>query len=179
MGSPMPFSYSVENGIDTRLYFGLKAAKSARPGCRDEVPDYLLTDKAYLNGEEESDHDDEEEQEGRAGGSDTGNPSVEVYDSPVSTKHGCVGNGDTHHKSETFYQMFHPTVDAVRISIPTAHIYGKTDPWRRHSMDLVQLCRGETAVVYEHSGGHAVPRSVEECEDICEAIETVVASIER
>ena len=178
MGSPMPFSYSVENGIDTRSYFGLKATEPARPGCPDKVPEYLLTNKAYLIGEEEKEI--AEEEGGRTGEVYDQTPSVfttEVDDCTPSSRTDRVSNADTKQRKQTFYQMFFPTVDAIRISVPTAHIYGRTDPWRRHSMNLVQLCRGETAVVYEHSGGHEVPKSIEECEYICEAVETVVASI--
>ena len=172
----MPFSYSVDNGIDTRLYFGLEAPEPARPGCPDKVPAYLLTDPVYLNGEEEK-HDDEEQKRRRSGGGDDRNLSVFENGAP-GARDECVSAAKEKPTNYTFYQMFHPSVDSVRISIPMAHIYGKTDPWRSHSMDLVHLCRDGMAVVYEHSGGHVVPNSVEECEGICEAVETVVASIE-
>ena len=74
---------------------------------------------------------------------------------------------------ETYYQMFHPTVDSVRIDVPTAHIYGWKDPWRLHSMDLVKLCSDDLASVFEHDGGHDIPRSVSE--EICDGIETAIA----
>jgi hypothetical protein len=34
---------------------------------------------------------------------------------------------------------FHPEVDSVRISIPTAHIYGKNDPYLSQSMQLINM----------------------------------------
>ena len=142
MGSPMPLSCSVENGIDTRFYFGLEAPEPARPGCPDKVPVYLLTDPAYLNGEEEDD-DDEEQGRRRSGGGDDRNFSVffaESQSSAPGAQDECVSAENEKPRNYTFYQMFHPSVDSVRISIPTAHIYGKTDPWRSHSMDLVHLC---------------------------------------
>jgi pimeloyl-ACP methyl ester carboxylesterase len=71
-----------------------------------------------------------------------------------------------------FYQMFHHTADEVRINIPTAHVYGRYDPWRMHSKDLVKLCRDEAAYVYEHDGGHEIPR--DNTEDICDVIEMAV-----
>lgn len=51
--SPIPFSKSIQHGIDTRTHFGLKADAPSRPGAPSGVPDYLITDAAYLNGEEE------------------------------------------------------------------------------------------------------------------------------
>ena len=134
--SPVPFSYSLQYGIDTRTYFGLQADAPIRPGCPCKVPEYLITDKAYLQGEE--------------------------------------GEDDV---SATYYQMFHPTVDTVRINIPTAHIYGRKDPWRRHSLDLVRLCRKEGTSVYEHSSGHVIPKQDDEEEEMCNVIETAMASI--
>jgi hypothetical protein len=71
------------------------------------------------------------------------------------------------------YQMFHPTVDAVRIQIPTGHVYGRQDKWFCHSTDLVQLCREDVRTVFEHDGGHEVPRDY--TEELCDLIETVVA----
>lgn len=71
-----------------------------------------------------------------------------------------------------FYNMFHPTVDKVRIRLPTAHVYGARDSWRRHGTELTGLC--SDAVVFEHSGGHDIPRHVSE--EICDLIEGVVAN---
>jgi hypothetical protein len=36
---------------------------------------------------------------------------------------------------------FHPILDSVRISIPTAHIYGKYDPYFSQSLQLVDMCK--------------------------------------
>ena len=74
---------------------------------------------------------------------------------------------------EVYYQMFHPTVDSVRIGIPTAHIIGRKDMWRLHSKDLVGLCLPRAARVFEHGWGHEVPRGASE--EICDLVETLVA----
>jgi hypothetical protein len=71
--------------------------------------------------------------------------------------------------------MFYQGVDAARISIPTAHVYGQKDIWRLHSIELLELCDCESAVAFEHDGGHEIPK--ENIEDICDAIESVVAKI--
>ena len=149
MGSPMPFSYSIEHGIDTRLYSGLEAPEPARPSCPDKVPAYLLTDPAYLNGEEENDDDDEQERR-RTGREDDRKFSVfaaESKTSAPSAQDRCVSAENKKPTNYTLCQMFHPSVDSVRISIPTAHIYGTTDQWRSHSMDSVHLCRDGMAVI--------------------------------
>lgn len=56
MASPVPFSKSTEHGIDARKYFGLSGGVHSRPvraGCPENIPSYLITDKAYLRGEAE------------------------------------------------------------------------------------------------------------------------------
>ena len=140
--SPVPFSYSLDYGIDTRTYFGLKVAKPSRAGCSTTVPKYLITDAAYLKGEE-----------------------------ALEPKR----DGQYIRSVPTYYQMFHPSADDIRIAIPTAHIYGRKDKWRLHSIDLAKLCRRDLASVLQHDGGHEVPRSASE--EICDLIETVFAKV--
>lgn len=71
--------------------------------------------------------------------------------------------------ARTFYQMFHPSVDAERIRIPTAHVYGRKDPWCRHSADMALLCDQSLAAVFVHDGAYDVPRHLaEELSDLIE-----------
>lgn len=148
--SPVPFSQSLEFGIDARKYFGVRGLlRPSRPGCRTTVPEYLITDPAYLKGEEEMD------------------------DSSSSSDDESLLRRRTS-EAATYYQMYHSTVDAVRMQIPSAHIYGRQDKWRLHSMDLVKLCRPDLATVYEHDGGHEIPKFASE--EICDAIEIAVAN---
>lgn len=135
IGSPIPFSKDLGSGIDARTYFGLLAPKPSRAGYPTKIPDYLITDAAYLKS-----------------------------DSHLSRPY------------ETYYQMFHPAVDSIRIQVPTAHIYGWNDPWYLHSKDLARLCSENLTSVYEHDGGHEIPRS--ESEEICDVIETAIAMAE-
>ncbi|RFU28990.1 hypothetical protein B7463_g7332, partial [Scytalidium lignicola] len=67
------------------------------------------------------------------------------------------------------YNMFHPAVDKVRISIPTAHIYGREDAWRNHSLELLRFCNAPLS--FQHDGGHEIPRSASD--EICDLIEEV------
>ncbi|KAJ6028406.1 Serine hydrolase FSH [Penicillium herquei] len=71
-----------------------------------------------------------------------------------------------------YYNLFHADVDFVRITIPTAHVYGRQDRvWRQQSMSLVMLCSGQI-LRYEHGGGHEIPR--DDAEAICDLIEELV-----
>lgn len=70
-----------------------------------------------------------------------------------------------------YYNMFHPSVDQVRISLPTAHLYGAGDPWKRHSIDFAEMCTQK--VTLKHGGGHEIPQSASE--DICDLIEELAA----
>ncbi|KAJ6150441.1 hypothetical protein N7471_001640 [Penicillium samsonianum] len=136
IGSPIPFSKSLDHGIDLRGYFGLETFQKfhqVRPGCPTVIPSYLVTDKTYLRGETEL--------EGKAL---------------------CGLSG-------SFYQMFHPTVDSARISIPVAHVYGSNDPWIRHSIDLVGLCDSEKTYVVEHDGAHEIPGVI--TDELCDVVE--------
>ncbi|KAL6716014.1 hypothetical protein ACLMJK_006976 [Lecanora helva] len=148
MCSPVPFSQSLEFGIDARKYFGLTGRpKATRPGCPTTIPDYLITDPAYLKGEDELD--------------------LSSSDDDMKPTFG--------YPREIYYQMYHSTVDKVRISIPTANVYGRYDQWRLHSKDLVDLCANNLTTVFEHDGGHEIPKSASE--GICDAIEIAAANI--
>jgi pimeloyl-ACP methyl ester carboxylesterase len=74
------------------------------------------------------------------------------------------------------YQMFHPTVDDIRIRVPTGHVFGRRDKWYLHSKDLVGLCHEDKRIIFEHDGGHEVPRA--HTEELCDLIETVLSRIE-
>ena len=149
--SPMPFSQSLDVGIDARKYFGLRGIqRPSRPGCPTNVPEYLITDPAYLKGDDEFDS------------------SSSSDDDSQQTLH--VSRG-------IHYQMYHSNVDGVRINIPTVHVYGRQDKWRLHSKDLVKLCSKDLTTVFEHDGGHEIPKSASE--EICDAIETAASTVWR
>ncbi|GME49769.1 hypothetical protein L6R40_004260 [Neofusicoccum parvum] len=78
------------------------------------------------------------------------------------------------HQAEAFYQMYHPSMDEVRIKVPSVHVIGAKDKYRLQSLDLVHLCAKETALVLEHPGGHEMPPR-DMAEDLCDLIETAVA----
>ncbi|ERF76433.1 hypothetical protein EPUS_07313 [Endocarpon pusillum Z07020] len=53
-----------------------------------------------------------------------------------------------------------------KIRIPTVHIYGSKDPRRPASLQLACLCRAEVRKIYDHGGGHDIPRRKEVSEAI-------------
>ena len=143
----MPFSQGLDFGIDARRYFGLTGKrKPSRPGCPTLVPEYLITDPAYLRGEDELESSSDDD-------------SLTSFQNP--------------HK--IYYQMYHASVDKVRINIPTANVLGQRDQWRLHSKDLIDLCARDLTTVFEHDGGHEIPHSASE--GICDAIETAAANV--
>ena len=56
--------------------------------------------------------------------------------------------------------------DDMKIMIPTVHIYGKKDPRHPSSMQLAHFCDEGKRKVYDHGGGHDVPRRTEVSEKI-------------
>ncbi|KAK7534498.1 serine hydrolase FSH [Phyllosticta citricarpa] len=151
--SPIPFSHSLSAGIDTRAYFGSPSRAPVRPGCPDEVPQYLITDPVYLRGEER-----------------LAELKMKMKKQQVLAS---LNDGFSKPSREAFYQMFHPTVDLIRIDIPTVHVIGRRDKWRSHSLDLVALCAAGSCTLFEHHGEHEIPKEIGE--DMCDLIEAIVA----
>lgn len=68
------------------------------------------------------------------------------------------GNIDACCSGDHVVRRLHPSVDTLRIGIPTAHIYGSKDPYYRQSLELARLCESQWMSTYEHPDGHIVPR---------------------
>lgn len=75
-------------------------------------------------------------------------------------------------------RRFHSTIDTARIEIPTAHIYGRHDPYFSQSLELVNMCQSDLAMTFDHGGGHDIPRSAEVNEAIAGVIERTVTRSE-
>lgn len=67
-------------------------------------------------------------------------------------------------------RRFSPRTHKDRISIPTAHIFGKKDHFRLQSLQLANLCDSKQATCFEHSGAHDVPRRGDQSAGIAKAI---------
>ncbi|RPA82085.1 hypothetical protein BJ508DRAFT_414343 [Ascobolus immersus RN42] len=62
----------------------------------------------------------------------------------------------------------------MRITIPTVHVYGGRDPRWPASLQLAYLCDGGVRKVWNHGGGHDVPRGKEVSETLAGLVEWVV-----
>lgn len=69
---------------------------------------------------------------------------------------------------------FHPDLHEERINIPTAHVWGLQDLFKPHAEHLVRLCDTTLAAVYEHSGSHDVPHSIEDNKKFSEIIRKTI-----
>lgn len=85
------------------------------------------------------------------------------------------GNGDTDlhidplapvHSSDVFGLNTVQIPPQLRIRIATLHVYGRVDPRLPASLQLSHLCDSATRLMYQHEGGHNIPRSAKAAEEI-------------
>lgn len=132
---------------------------------------------------EDSDSESEEDRVFSPGESSTGSRSpLSSFDdsedgagSDFAKTPGTLGVGSS---GDHIVRRLHPSVDKLRIGIPTAHIYGSKDPYFRQSLALAKLCEGRWASTYEHPEGHIVPREKSVNLKIAAAIERTVRMID-
>ncbi|KAH8692260.1 serine hydrolase FSH [Talaromyces proteolyticus] len=74
-----------------------------------------------------------------------------------------------------YTRVYHPDVTQTRLQIPTLHVLGKADEVYGGSKRMAELCNAKTRVVYEHKGGHDVPRDRTDILRIKELFEKTVA----
>jgi pimeloyl-ACP methyl ester carboxylesterase len=58
----------------------------------------------------------------------------------------------------------------LKIRIPTVHVYGSKDPRIPASVQLAGLCDPYIRKVYDHGGGHEIPRSKEVSETLAQLL---------
>ncbi|KAJ5242586.1 uncharacterized protein N7469_000913 [Penicillium citrinum] len=56
--------------------------------------------------------------------------------------------------------------DEYEISIPTCHVIGAQDPFLDGSMVLYNMCDPDTSEIYDHGGGHMIPRVKKTVDDL-------------
>ena len=165
--SPLPFSKSLQYGVDTRVSFGLPGTPTLEElgwgtDRMTEISAALLpSDARFLL-------PDTEELPPRDIDGEGGRDSEEHHGGFDGASTRCHG---------PFYQMFHPDSDpAAIISIPTAHIIGRRDKlWGEHSKVLADLCTPTGRSVYDFYGGHEIPKDEDVVADISDIIQTVAA----
>jgi pimeloyl-ACP methyl ester carboxylesterase len=95
-----------------------------------------------------------------------------VWESDRISKRDLSEMASTHailrHGSERWAELDTvPTVDDVtdeivgpyQIQIPTVHIIGRKDPRYHSGLHLATLCNPKTRDIYDHGGGHDIPRT--------------------
>lgn len=67
-------------------------------------------------------------------------------------------------------RRYHPDEDLARIPIPTANIVGRKDDEYSRQLLLHRLCDARRATIYDHGGGHEIPRHAAAVRGMSEAI---------
>jgi pimeloyl-ACP methyl ester carboxylesterase len=60
--------------------------------------------------------------------------------------------------------------DSFRIDMPTVHIYGRKDPRCPAALQLALMSAADQRLVYDHGGGHEIPRTTPVSEAIADAV---------
>jgi hypothetical protein len=153
--SPLPFSRTLDHGLDCRKHFNVPHTEALPVVRPTQVPQHLIPDAYFL----------------RNCSSDEGKSHKSVHlprtDSGVSLVAEDFSENAPSKASGPYYNMFHPSCDSVRLALPTAHIYGASDSWRGHGLDLLKLCANARS--FQHDGGHEIPQYASE--EICDLIE--------
>ncbi|KAJ5717342.1 hypothetical protein N7488_002988 [Penicillium malachiteum] len=67
--------------------------------------------------------------------------------------------------------------DTEPITIPTCHVVGAADPFIHGSMALYNTCDPDTADLFDHGGGHVIPRNKQTLLDLSEVIHDMIVSV--
>lgn len=59
-------------------------------------------------------------------------------------------------------ELLDPAVDGQPVKLPTTNIIGGKDPHVRNGITLGHLCQARGKVVFDHRGGHDIPRHPKE-----------------
>lgn len=95
----------------------------------------------------------------------TKRPSAAVAQQVIAMFESLKGNS-----RQSMPTAWHPLWDAPRIDIPTAHIIGAKDSWMPQSLLLKELCVEGQSRLFDHRGGHEVPRSETVAKGIADCI---------
>ncbi|KAJ5938106.1 hypothetical protein N7454_004448 [Penicillium verhagenii] len=67
--------------------------------------------------------------------------------------------------------------DSEVITIPTCHVVGAADPFLDGSMALYNVCDPDTADLFDHGGGHVIPRTKETLLDLTRVVRDMIISV--
>ncbi|KAL2023971.1 hypothetical protein VTK56DRAFT_206 [Thermocarpiscus australiensis] len=99
-------------------------------------------------------------------------PGVGLWDDTAGLLHDPAKMPD---ESDVFGLDFTAMPQDARIKIPTVHIYGAKDPRWPASMQLAYFC--DNRKMYDHGGGHDIPRSTEVSNKIAQLLEQLSKDI--
>ncbi|KAJ5361542.1 hypothetical protein N7541_002386 [Penicillium brevicompactum] len=63
------------------------------------------------------------------------------------------------------------------ITIPTCHVIGAIDPFLDGSMALYNMCDPDTADLFDHGGGHVLPRAKHYCDELSAVVHEMINSV--
>ena len=173
--SPLPFARTLDHGLDCREHFNVPHTEALPIVRPTRVPQHLIPDAYFLRNcpSEEG----ISQKSGHLPRTDSGVSLARVdlprTDSGISLAEASSENA-LPKASGPYYNMFHPSCDSVRLDLPTAHIYGASDSWKGHGLDLLKLCAN--ARDFQHDGGHEIPQYASE--EICDLIEDLTIRAE-
>ena len=65
-----------------------------------------------------------------------------------------------------------------RIAIPTCHVVGSHDPFIDGSLALYNICDPDYADIFDHGGGHTLPREKDVAAELAEVMQGTIAAAE-
>lgn len=98
----------------------------------------------------------------------------QLVDNSTEHDHASRTQWNTRGGMEGFPRVYHPMVNRQRISIPTVHIIGRSDPLRPHSELQARLCSKGLTRVVEFEGVHKVPHRMNDVQAVLKAVEWAI-----
>ncbi|KAK5663305.1 hypothetical protein OQA88_3733 [Cercophora sp. LCS_1] len=79
-------------------------------------------------------------------------------------------------RSNTVQFMLADECDSV-LNVPSCHVIGCNDPYVHGSMALFSLCDEDTAVLFDHGGGHTLPRDQRTIRELASTVWNICGSV--
>ncbi|KAF7715367.1 Uncharacterized protein PECH_001433 [Penicillium ucsense] len=69
--------------------------------------------------------------------------------------------------------------DGTLIHIPTLHVLGSQDPMIHTTMALYNVCDSDAADLFDHGGGHIIPRDAQTVSELADMVHTMIADLQQ
>lgn len=160
---PVPFKAAIFvcGGMPLPVLEDLGVAVSQRARDINDLTSKLMLRRAGLIGE-------------LAGNLDRIKPGVGLWDDLTGLLHDPEKMPE---EKDVFGLDFTAMPQGLRITIPTVHIYGAKDPRWPASQQLAHFC--ENRKMYDHGGGHDIPRTTEVSTRLAELVQELAKEMER